>query len=236
MKNAQVNNIPKPLYIPLEWMTIEVRFPGDLRIEQWRAKLQHNHEVKKRYPKLFVPRPNPGDPIQLIPIRFADEAGRNALAVAINSIALTKMDYAGWQSTKEEFLIYWQKLVEELQIEQLNRVGVRFFNRFSSSMWETLAEEPSQPYIWPVYDEKCGFHEARSQLIYNKVTLTVAIQLNRNERNLVIDYDAAEEGASPEDLEDKLDHLHEVIEAHFLSLLKEEFAMKLKPEQGGNKV
>lgn len=231
--NQPKEKSPILIPIPLAEMSIEVHFPGDLRVEQWRASFQQR--IRGQYPKLLVPvlqpgvAPHPGNAPHLMHLRFADPQELNMVGVAINSLGLIKKVYPGWQETIEEFLDYWEDLRQSLGISQATRVGLRFQNHFAGRTWEVLKQPFTESCLLGANDENIVAHEGTFHIKHglDRKEMVVRVALNKVNKELFIDFDAFGQNVDAEEVPKLLESCHNDIERKFLGLLREDYANKL---------
>ena len=225
---------PTLIPIPLAEMSIEVRFPGDLRVEQWRASFQQR--IRGQYPKLLVPVLQPGvathpaNAPHLMHLRFADPQELNMVGVAINSLGLIKKVYPGWQETIKEFLNYWEDLCKYLEISQATRVGLRFQNQFAGNTWELLKQPFDESFLLGVNDESIVTHEGTFRIknaTGEKEEMVIRVTINKNNKELFVDFDAFGQNVGTEKVPKLLEYYHNDIKRKFLGLLRDDYAKRL---------
>ena len=158
------------------------------------------------------------------------------VGVAINSLGLIKKVYPGWRETVREFLDYWEDLRRDLGISQVTHVGVRFQNLFSGRTWAALRQPFPQSYLRWASDENIVAHEGTFRFKRGLGEMVVRIALNKEDRKLLMDFDAFGRNVDAEEVPELLDVYHSDIESEFLSLLRQDYADKLlalKAKEGG---
>lgn len=217
--------------VPLVEATIQVRFPGDARIDATRGDFQQ--AIVDEFPLLYVPEVSVGESPALMPYRFQNQDRTRTLALAINSFAYLSMQYPGWETFRTEFMNYWAELVTRAQPRELGRIGMRFINRFDGELLEHLALDAAPEYLAPLRQAECNFLRSATNYVDGDLELLVNVHRPQNEDVLVLDYDASTHNASPEELEATLEALHDRIEAEFLRALDDEYVKTLSGSNAG---
>lgn len=218
--------------VPLMEATIEVRFPGDARIDAIRGDFQQ--AIVEEFPQLFVPEVAPGESPALLPYRFQNLDGTRTVALAINSLAFLAKQYPGWATFKSDFLGFWEKLASRVQLRDLGRVGMRFVNRFDDELNQHLNIEEAPEYLASLRDPKCDFIRSATNYGDGETGLLINVHKPQSEPVLVLDYDAYTHNAKPEAIEATLESLHSRIEAEFQRTLNDDYARTLlSPKAGG---
>lgn len=216
---------PQPIRVPLIDAAIEVRFPGDARIEAWRGEFQQF--VRDKYPLLFVPNSEPGVATPLMHYRFYNQSQTANVGLAIHSLALSCKEYPGWESFKSEFLDHWRLVAEFVQPNILTRVGVRFVNRFDSELTSCIRKEIEAPFLVPLSLSPL-WHESTTRFEYNGNMISVQVHKNHEPLMVLIDLDSYTENVAPEALPVTLDKLHRNLEDNFFACLEDEYANALR--------
>ncbi|MCU7838889.1 MAG: TIGR04255 family protein [Candidatus Thiodiazotropha sp. (ex Troendleina suluensis)] len=117
-----------PLYPnqPLREVATEVRFRGDLSIENIRAVFQK--KINSEYPVLKAPGAQQGVAPSLQPFRFETECGRSGVQVAINSISYFTRDYPGYVAFMRAFEPVTKVFFGLLGPVNTTRIGWRYIN------------------------------------------------------------------------------------------------------------
>lgn len=111
---------------PLVDVTFEVRFPGEPAIECRRDLLFAR--VRKEFPKVYVPFPQPGQALALAPYEFKDEKGSRSLRVALNSLGYDTNAYRGFADFRKEALSALRPTGKMFRLNRISRVGLRYVN------------------------------------------------------------------------------------------------------------
>jgi len=218
--------------VPLVEATIEVRFPGDARIDAIRGEFQH--AVAQDFPQLYLPAVAAGESPGLMPYRFQNNDGTKILALALHSLAYTTMQYPGWEAFKREFLGFWSTLSAMVAQENINRVGARFINRFDGPFHDCLAVESLPDYLSPLRDGTCDFYRVAGNYRRGETRILVNVHRPEHEESLLLDYDAYAQSVPIAFLEETLESLHSVAETEFQSALRGEYKDRLfGPKAGG---
>lgn len=217
--------------VPLVEATIQVRFPGDARIDAVRGNFQQ--AIVDEFPLLFVPEVSAGDSPALVPYRFQNQDGTRTLALAINSLAYLSKQYPGWVTFRAEFMNYWAALTSRVEFKSLGRIGMRYINRFDGELLKRV-NLAAPEYLAPLNQPKCDFLRSASNYEEDEIAILVNVHKPQNEETLILDYDAYTQSASLAALEDTLDVLHDRIETEFRRALDDAYAKMLTtPKAGG---
>ncbi len=117
-----------PLYPnqPLVEVAAEVRFEGELSVEQLRAKFQE--KIRGKYPDLRVPNAKEGVSPTLQPYRFESKDGDSGVQVAINSISYFSKNYPGHVDFLNELGSLIEKFLGLVGDLRVTRIGWRYIN------------------------------------------------------------------------------------------------------------
>ncbi len=217
------------IQVPLVEASIEVRFPGDARIEARRGEFQQ--AVRDECPQLLVPKLREGEAPALAPHVYRGDGGKRTVALAINMLAYSTQDYPGWRAFVERYLRYWSMLAGWTEPEELTRVGLRYINRFDADLQRRLRRSDPPGFLWPL-QRSVARHHGRStiNLDGHEVDVTVHYEAEGDE-GLTIDIDAHADGVDAKELEGTLTMLHSAVEGVLVSAVDMEFAtgLGLKP-------
>lgn len=111
---------------PLIDVAFEIRFPGDPAIECRRDEFFRL--VRDKYPKVYVPKLQPGDAPALALYHFKQDDGQATIMTAINKLVYTTKKYPGFEAFKEEVLRIATIFGTTYKIEKLTRTGLRYVN------------------------------------------------------------------------------------------------------------
>lgn len=117
-----------PLYPnqPLVEVASEIRFKGELSIENNRARFQAT--VANRYPNLHVPKANEGVSPALQPYRFESDVDGSGIQLAINRFGYYSKDYPGHEAFIEEMGTRLSDFFTYIDGLEVTRVGWRYIN------------------------------------------------------------------------------------------------------------
>ena len=117
-----------PLYPnqPLIEVASEIRFKGDLSIEDNKARFQSI--VADTYPTLHVPRAKEGVSPALQPIRFESEENGSGIQLAINRFGYYTKAYPGHEAFYDEMGAQLAKLLSFTENLAVTRIGWRYIN------------------------------------------------------------------------------------------------------------
>jgi uncharacterized protein (TIGR04255 family) len=213
--------------VPLKEAVIEVRFPGDARIEAWRGEFQKT--VRAKLPQLFVPGFQPGQFAALAHYQFANANRTEIVSLAINSLAYAVQEYPGWEHFKTEFLRHWETLEQEIQPETLSHVGVRYINSFDTEAdLMNLRSEPPHEYLAPL-SLNPDFFQSVVRFNMDADKMQVGVVRSEQSQAITIDLDCFATDVKPVDLQNTLDRLHTNVESEFFASLNDEFVEQLTP-------
>lgn len=117
-----------PLYPnqPLVEVASEVRFRGELSIEEYRSRFQSI--IKDKYPKLRVPHSKEGVSPLLQPCRFESNDDGSGIQIAINKFGYYSKAYPGHEAFIEEMGALLKSFLELTGKLAITRVGWRYIN------------------------------------------------------------------------------------------------------------
>lgn len=208
--------------VPLVEASIEVRFPGDARVEARRGEFQR--AVRADCPKLFVPKLQQGLAPALSPHVYRNDGGTRTIALAINLLAYSSQDYPGWKAFVERYLGYWSMLEAWVEPERLTRVGLRYVNRFDAALREHLRDPEIPAFLRPLGDGVVRHLGATTRVVGDH-ELDIKVNFDATgDAELTIDFDAHAEDIEPEKLEATLKTLHASVERSLASTLDEDHA------------
>ena len=214
--NGSPSNLPleigTPTTVPLLEAALEIRFPGDARIEALRGDFQSR--IREDFPFLFVPKVNPGDSPALLPYRFQNGQATRIVGLALNSFSYWSYEYPGWESFLQEALDMWSFIAESISPETLTRVGLRYTNQFDSELKEHLNLESPPFYMVPLRNE-VETHRSLTQFTTEDCSFVVSVLRLADKDELLLDYDVFVEEATPSKLSETLDTLHHKLEEEF---------------------
>jgi len=224
---------------PIVEAVIEVRFPGDARVEFWRGEYQQ--EIRGEYQKMYVPRvvPAMASTPALMHYRFYNETETRFVAIAPNSLAFGSTQYPGWQAFREEFLKHWSALKDALQPAILTRIGMRFTNAFQAEATDEndsgdiLAQVRFENSYLKVLAARPTLHQSVTSFQRGKHQIAVQTLLQEGGAELIIGYDFAVVNAAPDEVERIIEELHKDLEEEFFGSIAEDLAQSLRPTEGG---
>ncbi len=111
---------------PLVEVVFEIRFPGELQVECERHLFWE--KIRKDYPSIRVPFPEPGKAMALMPYKFDRKDKEMTVMVAMNTLVLSARKYPGFKEFTKEFLRISNIFGETFKIKKLNRAGWRYIN------------------------------------------------------------------------------------------------------------
>jgi len=220
----------QPVQVPLLETVIEIRFPGEARIEVCRADYQDL--IRADFPVLAVPLANPTQAPALQHYRFVNTAGTEFVGLAVNSFAHSTKEYPGWVSFRDASRKYWE-MIPKFTPKAISRVGLRYINRFDGDMLEKIIIDNNNGLFGPIFVNP-ALHRSTTVLAVGENPLVVNIDWMLLEKRVTLDFDCFAENVEVEDLWDVVESLHEGIEAHFFSLLTPEYRSQLQPTEGND--
>lgn len=176
--------------VPLVEASIEVRFPGDARIEALRGDFQQ--AVRQECPHLLVPKYREGEAPALAPHVYRSDGGKRTIALAIHMLAYSTQDYPGWQAFLGRYLRYWSLLEAWIAPKESTRVGLRYVNRLDGETRRHLRHSDPPPFLVPLR-EPVARHHGTSTISAEGHELDVTVHYD-GEEELTIDFDAHVEG------------------------------------------
>lgn len=111
---------------PLIDVAFEVRFPGDPAVECRRDEFFRL--VRDKYPKVYVPKLQPGDAPALALYHFKQDDDQATVMTAINKLAYSTKKYPGFEAFKAEVLRITAIFGATFKIGKLTRTGLRYVN------------------------------------------------------------------------------------------------------------
>lgn len=222
----KINVFPAPLVEAV----VEIRFPGDVRIEVGRGEYQAL--VHSRFPALFVPGASEGAPPALQHYRFSDNAQTEHVGLAVNSFIFSTKKYPGWETFLGDVMHHWGLMPEWFAPATLTRVGIRFINRFVDELVEKVVAPGPAGVLQPVLDGALS-HQAQTVLKVGEEGLVVTSRWNEESGELIVDLDAFARDLAPAALRGTLEELHAIIEEQFVALLEKSYAETLVYGEGG---
>ncbi len=218
---------------PLIEAAIEVRFPGDTRVERWRDELQQ--KIRHDFPMLLVPPAQEGVAPALQHYVFASEDQSKSVGLSINSLVFTTKAYGGWVEFKKDFLKYWFLLAKALAPEKVNRVGMFYLNRFEDAkLKDVFSKLNLQSNQFSLLSENTQNHQSTNTVRHDNFWLNTQVMLVRDNTHSVIQvrYDAfCPVPTSPDDLESTIESLHRIIESEFFKDIAPTLAEGLMPPE-----
>jgi len=117
-----------PLYPnqPLVEVASEIRFRGELSVEDNRARFQS--AIADRYPNLHVPKAKEGVSPPLQPYRFESDEVGSGIQVAINKFGYYSKDYPGHEAFIEEMSARLSDFLTFIGDLGVTRIGWRYIN------------------------------------------------------------------------------------------------------------
>lgn len=213
------------IQVPLVEASIEVRFPGDARIEARRGEFQQ--AVRDECPHLLVPKLREGEAPALVPHVYRGDGGKRTVALAINKLAYSTQDYPGWQAFVERYLRYWSRIADWIEPEALTRVGLRYINRFDVELQRRLRRSDPPAFLAPVHGSVASHHgRSTIRLHGHEVDVTVRYEAE-GDKDLTIDIDAHADGVGVEQLQETVTMLHATVEGVVASAVDMELATGL---------
>ncbi len=220
----------QPVQVPLLEAVIEIRFPGEARIEVCRADYQDL--IRADFPVLAVPLANPAQAPALQHYRFVNTAGTEFVGLAVNSFAHSTKEYPGWDSFRDSSRKYWES-IPGFTPRSISRVGLRYINRFDGDMLNNIIVDDKNGLYGPILINP-ALHRSLTVLAAGENALVINIEWVPQEKRVTLDFDCFAENVEVEDLWDVVENLHEGIETHFFSLLTPEYRNQLQPTEGSN--
>jgi uncharacterized protein (TIGR04255 family) len=215
---------------PLVEATVEIRFPGDARIDRFRGDFQLLN--RDSYPQLFVPQVVPGQAPALQHYRFSTENQMSSVSLAVNSLSVSTREYPGWSLFKERVLNLWGLLNDEIGPKTITRIGVRFLNEFSGIDSEMVRSEDRPVFLLALGEDPTEYSFKTVLRRDPKLRIEVMKKAAEN-ADFLVDLDAFFLNREPGGLSEDLDGLHEVVETEFLGMLAPEYKSQLGSEREG---
>jgi len=209
--------------VPLVEATVEIRFPGDARIDRFRGDFQSlNREI---YPNLFVPKAVEGEAPALQHYRFSNENQTSSALLALNSLVVSTKEYPGWHLFKERVLKLWGQVNKEIRPEIITRLGVRVLNMFSGIDSYMVRSEKRPRFLLPLGENPKEY--SFIVVLKREPNLRIGVTKSDDDPAFEVDLDAFFLSREPSTLSEDLDRLHEAVENEFLSILEPEFRSRL---------
>jgi len=206
--------------VPLREASIEVRFPGDARIDSFRGVFQQR--VRHRFPHLLVPLVKPDEPAALRPYRFESSSQTSSVSLGLSSFGLSMQDYPGWSSFRQQALELWGLVADTIEPARITRLGARYVNHFDEELVPRLDLSAPPPYLaWLPHDP--SFHHGITLLEDGPRGMLVRVERPRGTCELVVDLDSFCTDLEPGDIPEELDQLHTRLEREFLQVLEPRF-------------
>jgi uncharacterized protein (TIGR04255 family) len=111
---------------PLAEVVFEIRFPGELQVECERHLFWE--KIRREYPAIRVPHPNPEKALALVPYRFDRLDKEMTVMVAMNSLTLSALKYPGFKEFKKELIRISKIFGETFKVKKLSRASWRYVN------------------------------------------------------------------------------------------------------------
>lgn len=221
---------PSVVPVPLAEAVIEVRFPGDARIESLRGDFQFH--IRDRLPALYVPRPSESEPMATRPYKFTNETQTEAVLLSLNLFAYSTQQYPGWEAFNALFHEYWLHVGERITPRRFTRVAVRYVNRFDHELRDQVRVHRGPAWLAPLSLAPTS-HRSISRIKSDAgLDVTLQVGLEPEDDILTIDLDVAKTDVSAESLYDVLAELHAEVEARFAAALVPEYARTLGVASG----
>jgi uncharacterized protein (TIGR04255 family) len=120
--------LPGPEYrnSPLSGVVFEVRFAGEPAIECHRDVFFEM--ARSEFPRVLVPKVNPGEAIALSPYHFQRADGAASLLTALNLFAYNTTAYPGYAQFRPAALKWTKAFAKQFKIGAINRTGLRYTN------------------------------------------------------------------------------------------------------------
>jgi len=213
------------LPVPLIEAIIEVRFPGDARIEAIRGEYQQG--IAAEFPLLFVPKLQLGDVPALLPYRFENEGRTRSVALSLHSLAYSTKQYPGWEVFLAEWSRLWSELTAKVGVKRLTRIGMRYVNRFDGTLRQKLSFGAPPPYlVVPLQDERAT-HRSTTEYVSDASSLLVNVEQAGADGTLKLDFDCYVQDMAAEDLKAQLELLHSRIEGEFLHAIEQAYSLEI---------
>ncbi len=111
---------------PLIDVAFEIRFPGDPAVECRRDEFFRL--VRDRYPKVYVPKLQPGQAPALAMYHFKQDDDQATIMTAINKLAYSTKKYPGFDAFKAEVSKVVDIFGTTFHVDKLTRTGLRYIN------------------------------------------------------------------------------------------------------------
>ena len=111
---------------PLSEVSMEIRFRGELSIEQKRADFYK--KIRSEYSDIQVPHANAGVAPALQHYRFRNPENKDCIQLAIHSYSYSQKKYSGYKSFISEALKHYKFAHELFGINEFTRIGWRYSN------------------------------------------------------------------------------------------------------------
>jgi uncharacterized protein (TIGR04255 family) len=127
---------------PLNEVICQVKFPPILRISK-ETPVNFQESIRSRFPELEIEQgvllqlgisPASENPVmETAPklFRFKSQDSQSSVALALDFFALSTNGYIHWSSFQNEFAFVEQAAWKEFSFPYINRIGLRFINRFT---------------------------------------------------------------------------------------------------------
>lgn len=111
---------------PLIEAIMEIRFQAEPAVL---SRMDEYFElIRKDYPQVFVPNPNPLVAQALLPWQFKNPSAQRFVSVTVNSFSFHALDYKDYRDFRTSALPLAESFCKLFHIQELRRIGTRYVN------------------------------------------------------------------------------------------------------------
>lgn len=223
---------------PLIDVAFEIRFLGDPAIECRRDEFFRL--VRDNYPKVYVPKLQPGDAPALSLYHFKQDDERATIMTAINKLVYGTKKYPGFEPFKEEVLRIAGLFGRTFGVQKLTRTGLRYINAIPCVLKDGIL--PLRDYL------KVGFtiptlatdnFNSMSFVFSSTVgagtiqtRIEHAIAEDKSQEAILLDFDyALQSDLTFDNIETYLEESHKVTKAMFEGMITDEYRRYIRGEE-----
>jgi len=223
---------------PLIDVAFEIRFPGDPAIECRRDEFFRL--VRNKYPKVYVPKLQPGDAPALAMYHFKQDDEQATVMTAINKLAYATKKYHGFESFKEETMRIVGFFGRTFKVEKLTRTGLRYINAIPCVLKDGVL--PLQNYLKigfqippPATDKFATMNFVFASPIGNGTIHTRiehAMASDKSHEAILLDLDyAMQSDLTFDNIERYLEDSHRVTKQMFEEMITDEYRKYIRGEE-----
>lgn len=215
---------------PLVEVVFEIWFPGETAIECKRHEIQR--KIRSEYPNLLVPPVRNGTHLALEPYQFVRHDNLAGVMIALNRFSYFSRAYPGFTFFKKECLRLISIFKEVIELEQLNRVGLRHINITPFTRENKCLPlkhffkftEPLEHFF------QTQFEQFTNHVVFPSASGTITVHteviktVDSNQEAFLVDIDYTKvDDLKFDDIEDYLDEAHSKSSDQFNSIITSEY-------------